>query len=133
MDRLEHQELVHIERVSGTNRNLYWLTPAGEKRYAELAAAVDPTTLDGLRRLKQDITSRRFRDLLDYVYERYPSYAINGVLIERAEAVMMEVTADKDLPRVLAEAMEELAAGKGVFWSELKRADAARRPLSAEG
>lgn len=131
LERLEASGLVEVERSRGGNRRLYWLTGAGERKFAALEAALDDATRENLTALKRKVTSQGFQGLLEAICRDYPAYAINGVALEAAEAAIATMAGDEALRREVAEARAEIEAGDVVPWSALKRGQAPRRPVGA--
>jgi uncharacterized protein len=79
LDRLVEDGLLRAELPSASTSPRYSLTGAGAHAVEELARSAPPERLDLLRSLRDWVTGRSFRALLNDVYRLYPDYAVNSV------------------------------------------------------
>jgi hypothetical protein len=75
-------QLVREVGTPGYTWSRYQVTGAGIDEAQQLMVNLgerDATAVNRLSRIKQDVLSRGFNDLLRYVYERYPDFASQSV------------------------------------------------------
>jgi uncharacterized protein len=78
LDALEGAGLIQVERaVSG--QICYAATIRGRERARQIWNELADDARRSIHGIKQLVTSRAFTSLLQYVYERYPKYAIRSV------------------------------------------------------
>jgi hypothetical protein len=80
LDQLEAEGLIHSETVGGSNRRIFRATPRGQERFAQICASAHPDAMGELRRVKGLVSSMGFMELLLYVYDRHPDYAVSSVI-----------------------------------------------------
>ena len=78
LDALELAGLVASEQLSGQNRRLFRPTGAGKRRAREIETSFSPEVARKVREIKQLVTSMSFLQLLRYVYQRHPAYAVRS-------------------------------------------------------
>lgn len=78
LDRLESRNLVRCEMRLGTNQRLYELTDDGRRAAEELEVLAAPDELAAIHDTKRIVSDQSFTELLRYVYERHPEYAVNS-------------------------------------------------------
>jgi len=79
LDRLVEQGLLRVEQEATASSPRYSLTGAGARAVEALRGSAPPERLDLLRSLRDWVTERSFRTLLNDVYRLYPDYAVNSV------------------------------------------------------
>lgn len=79
LDALVEKGLVRVEPGTTSSSPRYSLTGAGARAVEELRCAAPPDRLELLRSLREWVTERSFRTLLNDVYRLYPDYAVNSV------------------------------------------------------
>jgi uncharacterized protein YwgA len=79
LDRLVEQGLLRLEVADASTSPRYSLTGAGARSVEELRHTAPPERLDLLRSLRDWVTERSFRTLLNDVYRLYPQFAVNSV------------------------------------------------------
>lgn len=78
LDAAQAQGLIQSRTVGGTNRRVFQLTSTGEARAAEFRRQASQAALRAVEEVKKLVTSLSFTDLLSYVYERHPEYAVRS-------------------------------------------------------
>jgi uncharacterized protein YwgA len=79
LDRLVEQGLLRVEPGGSSSSPRYSLTGAGARAVEELGPSAPAERRDLLRSLREWVTERSFRTLLNDVYRLYPEYAVNSV------------------------------------------------------
>ena len=79
LDVLVGRGLVRLEYEPTSTSPRYSLTGSGAHAVEELRRVAPPDRLRLLRSLRDWVTERSFRSLLDDVYRLYPQYAVNSV------------------------------------------------------
>jgi len=79
LDRLVAQGLLRLELETASTSPRYALTAAGVSAVEELSRSAPPERLALLRSLREWVTERSFRNLLNDVYRLYPRYAVNSI------------------------------------------------------
>jgi len=79
LDRLVAQGLLRLEVETVSTSPRYALTATGAASVEELRAAAPSERLDLLRSLRDWVTERSFRNLLNDLYRLYPLYAVNSI------------------------------------------------------
>jgi len=77
---LVEEDLVEAIPVPGYSWRKYRLSPRGMARYKELRADLAPHVAQEISRVKELIAGLSFTKLLQYVYSRYPDYAVKSVI-----------------------------------------------------
>ncbi len=80
LDTLSLVGLVTSEQFAGQNRRVFHVTPAGERRAAEIEPTLTEPVRQKLREIKLLVTSLSFLQLLRYVYDRHPKYKARSVM-----------------------------------------------------
>jgi hypothetical protein len=79
LDRLVLAGLLTQEAVSWMSSPVYTLTRRGRTKADELAAEAPPRRYELLMDLRQFVTERSFSELLNDIYDLYPSFAKESV------------------------------------------------------
>ena len=79
LDRLVEQGHLRLELEAASTSPRYALTGAGARAVEDLRRSAPPGRLVLLRSLREWVTERSFRTLLNDVYRLYPQYAVNSV------------------------------------------------------
>jgi uncharacterized protein YwgA len=82
LEELVSAHFVREVATPGYTWNRYRVTGAGIEEAQQLMVNLadrDATAVNRLSRIKQDVLSRGFNNLLRYVYERYPDFASHSV------------------------------------------------------
>jgi hypothetical protein len=79
LDRLVAQGLLRLEVETTSTSPRYALTGAGVSAVEELRPAAPPERLALLHSLREWVTERSFRALLNDLYRLYPLYAVNSI------------------------------------------------------
>jgi uncharacterized protein YwgA len=79
LDRLVEQGLLRVELEGSSSSPRYSLTGAGARAVEERGPSAPAERRDLLRSLREWVTERSFRTLLNDVYRLYPEYAVNSV------------------------------------------------------
>jgi uncharacterized protein len=79
LDQLVGRGLLRLELGAPSTSPRYSLTAAGARAVEDLRGSVPPERLDLLRSLRDWVTERSFRTLLNDVYRLYPRFAVNSV------------------------------------------------------
>jgi hypothetical protein len=79
LDVLVGQGLLRVELEEAATSPRYSLTGSGARSVAELRRSAPPERVDLLLSLRDWVTGRSFRTLLNDVYRLYPQYAVNSV------------------------------------------------------
>lgn len=58
----------------------YRITPQGAKEATQILQKTDQKILTKMKEIKKLVLSKSFFELLKYVYEKYPQYAINSII-----------------------------------------------------
>ena len=82
VDALVRRGLVERLPVPGYTWGRVRATEAGRRRAGDLVAAAsarERRSLEGLRAIRELVTSLSFADLLETIYDRHPEYAVRSV------------------------------------------------------
>ena len=77
LDTLEAGGLVNTLAV-GQTRRIYELTEAGSAEFERLRASLPESELGEAQRVKEEVTSLGFDQLLERIYANYPAFALNS-------------------------------------------------------
>jgi len=80
LDKLEAQGLIRSSFLLGTNRRIFEPSSQGAERVADLLKQAPRDAVQVLGRIKTEVTSLGFIELLKYVYDKYPEYARRSVV-----------------------------------------------------
>lgn len=80
LDQLVNEGLVDALPVSGYSWAKYRLSEAGCTRFALLDADLSTRVRQEIIRVKEVVSRLPFRQLLRFVYSKYPEYATNSVI-----------------------------------------------------
>lgn len=79
LEHLQSRGLVERLPEPGTTYAKYSRTPEGDSVVNRLRQHADPDLLARMDDVKATVARYSFDQLLDYVYEKYPEYAVNSV------------------------------------------------------
>ena len=79
LDQLENAGLIRSDLVAESRQRSYDLTERGRQFIDRRLSEFNRTGIEAVRNIKHRVTSLSFLDLLNYVYERYPDYAVKSV------------------------------------------------------
>jgi uncharacterized protein len=82
MDSWEAQNLIGGNPTDPYASRTFTLTKRGRRYYEALAAEIPPGYLDELSRLKDRFATLPLRQLIRYVYQRYPNYTDRSLIRE---------------------------------------------------
>lgn len=59
---------------------LYTISSKGMEKFKAISKTMDEEFLENMRRIKKIVMEKSFIELLKYVYEKYPEFAINSII-----------------------------------------------------
>ncbi len=80
LDVLGVEGLIDDTVVASSKRRIFRVTPRGEQRCAEIRASADPVTIKAIDEVKDIVSSMGFMQLLRYVYDRHPDFAVASIV-----------------------------------------------------
>ena len=79
LNALSLRGYIQTSSDAGRSWSYYSLTPAGKEIAAQVSQEFPPAAVSYLKQVREFVLGLSFRQLLDTVYKKYPTYAVNSV------------------------------------------------------
>ena len=79
LQRLAEENLI-LSSPSIRGWKYYIISSKGMEIFKAISQTMDGELLEGIRKIKKIVTEKSFIELLRYVYEKYPEYAVNSII-----------------------------------------------------